>query len=287
MPAHFLTQDEVIEHSKMLPGFPRTIGKILATIEDPESNLLVLVEHIEQDPVITARVLSLASLASSHTQRQSAVRDIFTATTIIGMKRVRKIAVLSSISGFVGDAVPPEMSASFWQHSIAVGVCSEELALHTESTGSVVTALIAGLLHDIGQLWLHSYDALGIREAWNKALSRSTSIEETEREHFGVDHSTIGAWLAEHWALPTSISAAIRYHHAPDAGLAEPLVPLVHIAEVLSNALDITGRAENRVTSISGAACRRLGLLWDEDSHALFGRMEARSRHANSLFNKD
>jgi hypothetical protein len=56
------------------------------------------------------------------------------------------------------------------------------------------------------------------------------------------------------------------------------------MAEVLSNALDLTGRNENHVTTISVAACRTLDLGWDENSRALFGRSEARSRHANTFF---
>ena len=279
-----LTQDEVVERSKNLPGFPRTIAKILATLEEPEANLLVLVAYIEQDPVITARVLSLANLAAAHTLRQSAIRDIFTATTLIGMNRVRQVAIISSIARFVGDAAPAAMDPTFWQHSIAVGVCSEELALYTESTAWAVSALIAGLLHDVGELWLHRFYAVEFHDTWHQALTHNIAIDEVERQRFGVDHTAVGGWLAEHWLLPGNISAAIRHHHAPDRALAEPLVPLVHVAEVLSNALDITGREENRVTSISRAACQQLGLLWDENSNALFGRMEARSRHANALF---
>jgi HD-like signal output (HDOD) protein len=286
MKDRLVTRDEVVERSKTLPAFPRTIAKILATLEDPEANLMVLVAYIGQDPVITARVLSLANLATAHSQRQSAIRDIFTATTMIGINRVRQVAIISSIGRFVEKTAQVDMGSNFWQHSIAVGVCSEELALHTESKASAVTALIAGLLRDVGQLWLHCFDPTGIRTAWSQALTHAVAIEESEREQFGVDHSVIGAWLAEHWSLPASIAAAIRYHHAPDAALAEPLVPLVHVAEVLSNALDLTGRPENRVTSISRMACQQLGLLWGEDTHTLFGRMEARSRHANALFEK-
>jgi HD-like signal output (HDOD) protein len=100
-----------------------------------------------------------------------------------------------------------------------------------------------------------------------------------------VDHATIGAWLAENWTLPQSIVSAIHYHHH-HAGveLDEPLVPLLHIAEVLSNALDLGGRAENRVTLISSSACSRLGIVWDENIRPLFGRIEARSSHANRVF---
>jgi HD-like signal output (HDOD) protein len=160
------------------------------------------------------------------------------------------------------------------------------LALHTPVPVSTSSALIAGLLHDIGQIWLHSFSAEAFRTTWNQALTHNISIEEAEREHFGVDHPTIGAWLAAHWSLPENIGTAIRHHHAPDAALTEPLVPLVHVAEVLSNALDLTSREENRVTSISTAACNALGLTWDDSARSLFGRMEARSRHANAFFNQ-
>ncbi len=286
MTTHTITRDEVVEGSSKLPGFPRIIALILDTIDDPEANTRTLTDHIGHDPVIAARVLSLANMASMQARRQSPVEDIYTATSLVGMNRVRQLAIVCGISEFVDDIAPPEIASTFWQHSVAVGVCCEELALHTPVPVPASAALIAGLLHDIGQIWLYHFNAEAFHATWNEALAHNISIEDVERERFGVDHSTIGAWLAAHWSLPESISAAIHYHHAPDAALTEPLVPLVHVAEVLSNALDLTSRDENRVTSISTAACDALGLTWDDSARSLFGRMEARSRHANALFNQ-
>jgi HD-like signal output (HDOD) protein len=279
-----VTQDLVIERATELPGFPRVITKILATLDDPEANLNVLAELIQLDPVIAARVLSLANNAASHTRHLSEIRDIYTATSLIGMGRVRQMAVISSCIDYFDQIAPPGITSMFWQHSVAVGICGEELAMHVSQPVSSATALIAGLLHDVGQLWLYRFNADAFRATWSQALTHATGIEDAERERFGVDHSQIGAWLSEYWALPPTICAAIRYHHNPDRHLAEPLVPVVHIAEVLSNALDLTGRTENRVTHISAAACTALQLRWDENSRALFGRIEARSRHANAFF---
>jgi len=282
-----VTHGEVIKHSAELPGFPAVITRILATLDDPESTTEMLVAHIVRDPVIAARVISLANAAAKQTQRRSAISNISTATSLIGTNRVREMAIVSSVAGFFEGIAPAGMATSFWQHSVAVGVCCEELALHTATPASSSAALVAGLLHDVGQLWLFHFDAEAYRAAWSNALTHSIGIEEAERERFGVDHSNIGAWLAEHWSLPVNIVAAIRRHHAPDAALTEPLVPLVHVAEVLSNALDLTAREENRVTSISSAACRALDLNWNESVRPLFGRMEARSHHANAFFHRD
>ena len=284
MAALLLTRDEVIARSKTLPSFPRFITDILAALDDPEASLTVLAACVIRDPIITARVLSMANTVSMRSRSMSEVSDIYTAISLIGMSQVRKITLTSCLGAFVGGMAAPGLPTTFWQHCVSVGVCCEELALHTPVTVSTDAALIAGLLHDIGQIWLFSFSAETYRRCWQVALTQARAIDDVEREHFGVDHSTIGAWLAEHWRLPSDIVAAILGHHYPDDDLATPLVPLVHVAEVLSNALDLGQRDENRVTFISSAACRQLELVWDDNIRPLFGRIEARSRHANDFF---
>ena len=289
MSSPLITHDIVIKGSRSLPVFPRIINEILNTLDDPDANLNVLTRCINLDPVITARVLSVANMAAVRGRRESEVSDIYTATSLVGMNRVRHIVMISSLGAFVGSITLGGGPGKFWQHNVAVGVCCQELALHIAVPVCVDSALIAGLLHDIGQLWLFGHNTGAFQQCWHQALGRNVGIAEIERETFGVDHATIGAWLAEYWALPAGIAAAIRSHHAPDcvkdASPEANLIPLVHVAEVLSNALDLTGRTENRINTLSNAACLQLGLVWDADIRSLFGRMEARSCHANRFFN--
>jgi putative nucleotidyltransferase with HDIG domain len=273
-------EHERIEFSDPLPGFPPIIVHILATLDDPEASRELLVDYLKRHPRMAARVILLAKVLAVRNRSRRAVSNLSFATTLIGINRTREITILSSIAGFVGDVAPASIAATFWQHSVAVGVCSEQLALATAPPASASAALIAGLLHDIGQLWLYRFKAEPLCTAWRLDLKHSAGIEQAEREHFGVDHSTIGAWLAEFWSLPTSIGTAIRHHHTPDKALTEPLVPLVHVAEVLSNALGLSSDKVGRVTSLSSPACRALGLTWGEPSRALFMRIEARFRHA-------
>lgn len=279
-----LTLDEVLERSSELPAFPQVIVEILATLDDPDASLEVLTGHIKHDPVITARVLAMANAAANMTRRLSMVRDVFTATSLIGLSRVRETALTASAMGFINSLGTPGEASGFWRHCVAVGVCSEEIAHHVALRTSGDMALVAGLLHDIGQLWLARFRPAGFRNAWDDALSHAHGIDRAEQEHFGVDHAEIGAWLASHWGLPPSIVEAVRHHHDAEAESEELLVPLLHVAEVLSNALDLGGRRENLVTRISSAACSRLGLVWDDSTLTMFGRIEARSAHANQIF---
>lgn len=279
-----IDQDLVILRAAEMPGFPRVISEILATLDDPEANLTVLAQLIERDAVIAARVLSLANMAATRTRRLSEVRDVFTATSLIGMGRVRQLAVIGSCLKFFAGNGADASIASHSRHSVAVAVCAEELALWVAIPVSSTSALIAGLLHDIGQLWLSRFGAGDYREVWSQALSHAIGIERAERERFGTDHARIGAWLGEHWGLPADIVAAIRHHHDAATATVQPLAATVHVAEVLSNALDLTGRSENHVTHISPVACRALGIAWNDPVRPLFGRIEARSRHANAFF---
>lgn len=145
-------------------------------------------------------------------------------------------------------------------------------------------ALVAGLLHDIGQLWLYRFEPDRCRDAARLSSERGVGIEAAERELFGVDHATVGGWLAEAWSLPPAICRAIAFHHEPDKSGSEPLVPLVHVAEVLANALDPTGSGMTRVRELSDRACESLNLKWDADSERLFGRIDAMSRYNANFF---
>lgn len=281
-----ITREVVISLSRSLPSFPAVVSDILATLDDPDGNFNVLVHAITRDPLISARVIAAANTVAMRGARESEVCDIATATSLIGMSRVRHITLISSLNTFVAGVARKGLPTDYWQHSVAVGICCEELSVYVDAPVSPAIALMAGLLHDIGQLWLHHADPRLAQLCRDEARARSVNVEVLESVHFGVTHGTVGAWLTQHWSLPAGLAVAIGQHHNPETVPGNPLVPLLHVAEVLSNALDLTHRIDNRVTHLSAAACQQLGLVWNEEVRPLFGRIEARAGHANAFFAK-
>lgn len=266
-----LTRERVVASSGLLPAFPGIVTEILLTLDDPDANMNVLVRHIGRDPVIAARVFEQANVAASRTRGDARVCDLFTAASLVGMAKIRATAIYSCLLRFMAGKLSPR----FWQHAAATGVCAQQLAVHLGQPTE--QALVAGLLHDIGQLWmLRLYPELFLEVA-EEAAMHACRIEEVERRCFGVDHATVGAWLAESWKLPSQICEAIRCHHDPDACLDIPLVAQTHVAEVLSNALDVGGIG-GHVAFLSERACTVLGLKWDPSATALFGRIDAMSQ---------
>lgn len=278
-----ITQDTVRKLSRALPGWPVVISDLLNTLDDPDANYNVLVRAIQRDPVITARVLWLANTAALRGQRESDVTDVATAISLAGVVRLRHVVLISSLSTFAQGAQVPA-GTRFWTHSMAVGVCAEELALHLGEPVTASRALLTGLLHDVGQLCLFLADRKRMVECQQRSRLGSLDISVLETDAFGVDHGQVGGWLAEQWRLPAGMVDAIVHHHHPDAGPTSALGDIVHLAEVLAQALRIGGVASERIANLSTAACERLGLEWNEESRSLFGRMEARTRHATFFF---
>jgi putative nucleotidyltransferase with HDIG domain len=274
------TEHRVLETRDAMPAFPRVVLQILQTLEDPNASLNLLARQMETDAVIAARVLSLCNRASSSSHGRAPVNDVFTALSLVGVERVREVALTSKLASFVEGFAPTGALEHYWSHSLASAVCGVELAHCTVAQVGADASLIACLLHDVGQLWLQRFEPEGLQAALQLAEARDIEIDVAERELFGVDHATIGLWLANGWGLSVEVCNAIAYHHAPNDGLPEPLVAVVHVSEVLNHALNLSHAPNSHVHWISPECCSLLGLDWGDDSRSLFGRIEARSRHA-------
>jgi HD-like signal output (HDOD) protein len=275
-----VTEERVLQTRDALPAFPLVVLQILQTLDDPNASLNLLSRQVETDPVVAARVLSLCNRAAQGGPGRAPVSDVFTALSLVGLSRVREVATTIKLASFMQDFAPPSALEYYWSHSLACAVCGVEVAHYTHTDVCVDASLIACLLHDIGQLWLQRFEPAGLHRALQSAEGRGLEIDVVERELFGVDHAAIGGWLARSWGLSDTICQAIICHHTPQQGQSEPLVALVHVSEVLNHALNLSHARTSHVRWISEESCTLLGLDWGDDSQTLFGRIEARSRHA-------
>jgi HD-like signal output (HDOD) protein len=84
------------------------------------------------------------------------------------------------------------------------------------------TAFTAGVLHNIGLLAMDQQrpDLLGA--AIERGGATGTSRHEAEREVLGFSDAELGGGLAEAWAFPPELSAAIRDHANPLDTLPDP-----------------------------------------------------------------
>ena len=272
-----ISREKVLETCQLLPVFPRIISEILQTIDDPNFNFNSLVRHVGHDPVLTGRVFSMANRAATHVQHDLQIKDLYKATSLVGVAKLQKMVILAAMANHFKDASEAGMPEEFWARSLVTGICAQHVAAFAKL--STDTALIAGILHNVGKLWLFRFEPEAYREILDmKKDSGTLPPSQIERERFGVDHAVIGSWLGEIWSLPVQICEAIRHYGDPDGANENPYADVVHVAEVISNALDLTRCSQSHVYGLSEASCRRLGLIWDGSSDDLFGSIEASIR---------
>ncbi|GHU14520.1 HD family phosphohydrolase [Betaproteobacteria bacterium] len=278
MPPSFKLED-IPDTVVRLPAFPGVITELLNDLDDDNSSMLALARHVERDPVVTGRILSAANRMLRHEGRPE-VRDVYTAVSLIGFSRIREIVLTTCIVCFTETFCSKRF---FWGHSLAVGIGARELAATVNVDPN--TALVAGLLHDVGQLWMSYFYPLEFQHVRLQVEVHGKEVCAAEREHFGFEHGQVGEIVARHWGLPADVIAAIANHHTPDESAAQnKLVALTCMAEYIANALDLPPRGVNRVDALSLAIFQTLKLDWSEDHSDLLGAIDARYQYASMIF---
>ena len=267
-----LSREDIILGLPKLPAFPRVVSDILQTLSDAHAGMTVLVSHLQHDPIISARILSAANRQIRHSGREP-VGDVYTAASYIGLNQIHRIVVGTSLLDFAKNA---RCSRHFWEHSLAVGICAQELA--REFGVNHEHALVAGLLHDVGDLWMRSCHPTEYERLLDEHEPHAFSRMNAEQTMFGMDHCEIGGLLAAHWDLPQDIGQAIAQHHRPSGPNLSGLVAITHLAQQICHGLDLPYHLSNQVDGLSEEAVRVLGEDWADNLADVFGRVEARFR---------
>jgi putative nucleotidyltransferase with HDIG domain len=231
---HTLRVTPVSIDTRMLPTLPHVAWKVLEMTTDMYCGAHHLEEVISKDQALTSRLLRIANSAFFGLRRE--VRTVRHAAVVLGNARVRSLVVAASLGGIVNQT---PYGRSLWEHALAVGLTTVELAQRFKLFDSD-DALVAGILHDIGKTVFDTQHSDRFIEVMNSLSGLDTTSVEAERTLLGIDHAEAGYILAEAWNLPESMAESIRYHHDPERAEKTPvLVALVNLADGIARKLGI------------------------------------------------
>jgi putative nucleotidyltransferase with HDIG domain len=151
----------------------------------------------------------------------------------------------------------------FWSHAAATGALARTLAREVEASPTL--AFVAGLLHDIGRVVLHTQAPRSFAAVAQYQRRHDVWIRDAERMVLGFDHCAVGERAARAWALPESLIEPIGSHHEPERSRPVPPGPItlvVHVADVLARGLQIGSPGDDTLPMLSETALRQLGLDW-------------------------
>lgn len=136
-------------------------------------------------------------------------------------------------------------------------------------------AFTAGLLHDIGKLVLVTI----YPENYNQVLLYQANADcqplEAERTIMHIDHVEAGLALATYWNFAEAVCDAIRGHHNPELEGLHSLASVVHVANGIVHALDLSREENDMLPLLSQAAWDTLG-LGEADYYSIFRETEMR-----------
>jgi HD-like signal output (HDOD) protein len=228
-----------------LPHLPSYVFELNFLLSQAPVDLKRVSQVIHTDPTLTAQVLRVCNSAALGWQGR--IIDIEEAVILLGSEQLRAFALTGKLMAYAERRLPAASLQAFWQHSLLVALLGERLARWT-GYYSPEEAYLGGLLHDIGTLPLLvvSFAERKHGEAWEFGDWQGTPAG--EREHFGLDHGSIGRSLGVDWNFPASLLEVFEFHHKPERAVADPrLVRIVAAADQFCqrHGVALGGKLEN------------------------------------------
>ncbi|MFA9274142.1 MAG: HDOD domain-containing protein [Candidatus Aquirickettsiella gammari] len=271
--------EEVINKINDLPMLPELARKMLNDLNNDDISLEMIAEKVSLDQSIAAKVIQMAN--TSYYGNTSKVVTIQQAVSMLGTKNLKNLIRTSIFTNNLPIARCRGFdNKAFWRHNIATAICAELISrtLHMKQD----FAFTAGLLHDIGRLVLVSKFPQKYEHVIRCAKDNDCSLLDAERAILGVDHVGVGLILALQWNFSEAIQDAIRGHHAPEDKELNSVASIIHVANSIVHALDLSESEDDLVPPISQVAWDLLGL--NEEAYlAIFHETELRFNAMNQM----
>jgi putative nucleotidyltransferase with HDIG domain len=204
---------QTIQLVRELPTLPSVAIKVNTLLNDPSSSASDLSEVIEKDQSITAKILKLVNSAQYNLSHK--VGNVKQAISLLGYRNISYIVMTLSVFDTLKSVTDSVFDRkSFWIHSIAAALLGKKIA-EACSYRMPDDLFTAGLLHDIGKVFMDGYLNEEFRAVINLAAEKQVSFHQAEKQVLDVDHAMIGEWIARTWQLPLHVTAVIKHHHQP------------------------------------------------------------------------
>ena len=200
-----------ILESRKLPTMPAAAARLLQLFGAPDPDRKEIVDAINSDPGIAARVIK-ASNSSSFGLR-SEVATIEHAVALLGPTTLASLCLTFSLSRFSLKGQPGEKCfRSVWEQSLLRASAAETIAAELGMSDPKILFMQA-LLSDLGQLAILAVDAPKYNEVFEHDDLAKLGMVRLEEDLLKVNHVNVGVELATRWELPQAFIRAIENHH--------------------------------------------------------------------------
>ncbi len=249
-----IVNEQLNSDETVLPLFDGSALAIREEIGKETPDLDAIVKLIGRDLSLTVQVLRDAN--SAFYEGLTKVSTIRNAIIRLGTGALSNILkhLMQRKDSCTNDSYCSEMMEKLWRHSIGCAMGAKWLAEQCHLDAISGEAFTAGLLHDVGKLFL-----MAVVEELNLTgkndLKSSNALLGEVLENFHAEH---GYLLLKNWNLPESYCKVVREHHWEEIDSNDTLLIMVRLANKACNKLGI-GLVED--TSVILAATDEANVL--------------------------
>jgi putative nucleotidyltransferase with HDIG domain len=255
----FSSAASLVRSADKIASPPKVFQKVNEIVNHPDSTTEDIARAIAEDAGITLRLLRVVNSAFFGYNQK--IDSLDQAVMALGTSQVRDLVLTTTVAekfeGLPDDLINMEL---FWKHCLATGIMARTLAKVRKEI-NLEPFFLGGMLHDVGRLLMFSKMPNECREIVTRCLQTNEVMQTVEREVFGYDHAEVGGCLLSTWGLPPLLEEAVASHHLPQRAVINPmLTSVVHIADVVVNALRLGSSGIHVIPKLSSFAWSRYGM---------------------------
>lgn len=210
----------MISQQAGLPSLAKNVHVLIDSMNNDDLHIDELAAVIRNYPEIVLRIIFLAN--SPWVAPAKPIQSVEQACSILGKSIVKSICLGMCVAACFDTRKCPNFNTErFWTTSMLVAegasILASRLPAELQSIEFVQTAQTAGVLHNIGILWL----ADNLPEETSKALEIAGSdteitVDQALLELAGARYSEVGGWLGEFMKLPDVLVLSMKHQFNPD-----------------------------------------------------------------------
>jgi putative nucleotidyltransferase with HDIG domain len=249
-----------------MPAFPKSVQKILELTRDSNATPKDLVQVINNDPVVTVKILKVVNSAYYSLPKQ--ITSVGNAVVYMGFNTIKNLALsIAAIGMLPKDNASGFDSQQYLLHSLATAAIAKKLALKLDDADPM-DCFIAGLLHDFGKVVFAQFMPGEFSKALHLSQTNGTSLHVALQEAIGADHAVVGAMLVEKWRFAPALIETIRNQHGADLKDTD-MIACVFAANQIAKKLNFGFGGNAFVEEFSPQIAKRLGGTLDEVIEAM------------------
>ncbi len=217
-----------------LPVFNPTALRVQQELVKKEPDSRILEQLITGDQSLSSQVLRMAN--SAFYRGLTNIMTVKAAIVRLGMREIGRIVLLSASQNQFRTTDPEinKVMKKLWQHSAGCALAANWLAKRCKFADLSTQAFFAGLLHDVGKLFV-----LMVIERVKKKNTTLTMTDALFLEAIDTLHTKQGFALMQQWHMPEHYCLIVRDHHEPDVDTKDYLLLIVRLADMACQKLGI------------------------------------------------